>query len=138
MASEDYRRFGSDFFSQSGTWQVRANPFDERKGTTENGRGRKMRIDNSYLAGAKASSLWGSQETGETERKAEASVPRSWADNWHVPSPELVQLREAVHLSADIRPEVLAAVGPLVASGYYLTPESAYRTADAMIQAVDS
>ena len=55
----------------------------------------------------------------------------------HVPSPEFARLRQLAQLSPEARPEVLAAIAPLVASGYYLTPEAARRTAGALIQAIE-
>jgi hypothetical protein len=96
-----------------------------------------MRIDNSYLSGITAGAIRANQDTSAAPSRGDVTAPIPQQDNLHVPSAELIQLRQLLQASPQTRPDVMARVGQLLQSGYYNSPEAAQQTAQAMIQAVE-
>ena len=96
-----------------------------------------MRIDNSYLAGPKVYQTEGKPAPGVTTRQAEAKGNTSGGASSHTPSPELVQLVNLVGKVPEVREEAVQRAAGRAASGYYLTPEAAAQTADAILRVAE-
>jgi hypothetical protein len=136
-AGEILSSYGVSFLHVNNTSQVWLKTLDLFNRGKEKRRDREMRIDNSYLSGLIPGEIRTNAEGSEPGQKGEIKASLPPQSTTHVPSPELVSLRQHVQLSPDVRPDAITRASQLLQSGYYNSSDAAQRTAEAMIQAID-
>jgi len=79
----------------------------------------------------------GVNRTDSRPARSEKAASASEDGSSHVPSAELKSLLKDLRDIPEVRPEKLADAAAKIASGYYLTPEAASKTAEAILRSGD-
>ncbi len=98
-----------------------------------------MRIDNPYLQNSEVrqNTTTGRAARAAGSRQGEGTAASREGQSEHVPSPELQQYAALLQQEPEIREDRVQAVAQRLQQGYYSTPQSAQRTAAAILKAVD-
>jgi hypothetical protein len=94
-----------------------------------------MHIDNTYLTNRTVGQPDEAAAAAEAARRPGAPGQPVSDASVHVPSPELLELVARVRQAPEVRAEVLQRVKQRLSGGYYLTPDAAAQTADAILRA---
>lgn len=94
-----------------------------------------MRIDPTGARPAELNAAAAPRTSTTDESAAPTSVPAAVPASGYLPSAELRRLLQLVRDDPEVRPERLRQVAEKLAQGHYATPESASRTAEAILDA---
>ncbi|MCC6419038.1 MAG: hypothetical protein IT429_12455 [Gemmataceae bacterium] len=95
-----------------------------------------MRVNNVHLTYVPVAQPEARQAADAHQAEGVASTTPNQAST-HVPSAQLAGLLDQVRQTPAVRPDRLREVAERLASGYYLTPEAAQQTADAIQNSPD-